>query len=435
MFKAVYMNLSSDEKFDSVFRSYVKFKNIEFQKLDRDVRAPLVFQAFWRDYFLIPAKSKIILITGSKGKGTSARWLAWNLQAIQCKVGLVVSPEEVHHLDRIRLNNTPISSEDFERILQKILPILEIYLLLYAPDRYLSPTGIFLTIALVWFKEMGVDYYVIEGGRGVLYDEIGQLNASLGIVTNIFSEHLIQLGGKLEDVVRDKLSLGLKCDTLLISEQANKAIEILKLQKNKLPNNIVIAQPFNTAKQIINDTQPNIRFPAWLCEAAGLVSEALNSICVKQQTFQWFNTPSFFQIHVLGATLICEPIVHALSLELEFLERLRRKNVELIVGLSDDKDVNNILNTFAKFGLNSLAAFELASPVRHITSEWIKNTSVSVIKLGYLDCVHPDLNEFRDAMRKFIKKDTVYYVIGIQIFIRTVRLAYSVEMIGNKNGN
>src|SRR5665647_507812 len=161
--------------FGPVFSSYLSNLPRIRGKLDSETRAPTVFREVWGRLGLVPSADRVILITGSKGKGTVARLIAWNLQRRGYRVGLVVTPEELSHLDRIRLDNEPIPISEFEAHLSTILPHLMEALAADEPDRYLSPTGVFLTVALSWFKPRLVDWYVIEGGRGVQADEIGQL--------------------------------------------------------------------------------------------------------------------------------------------------------------------------------------------------------------------------------------------------------------------
>ena len=104
----------SRDRFDPVFASYLSTLPQIRGKSDSQTRAPDVFGEAWADLALVPSASRLILVTGSKGKGTVARLVAWNLQHRGYRVGLVVTPEELNHLDRMRINNEAISPDEFD---------------------------------------------------------------------------------------------------------------------------------------------------------------------------------------------------------------------------------------------------------------------------------------------------------------------------------
>lgn len=411
------------DRFDFVFSSYVSHFEKYGSRPDSIARAPWVFAEIWTRQRLVPNPATTILVTGSKGKGTVARQIAWNLQHGH-RVGLVISPEELSHYDRIRINNVPIGEAALSRHIQLIQPELLAANETLPSDRYLSPTGIFLTIAFSWFAEQGVDFVVVEGGRGVNYDEIGQLKGGLGIVTSIYDEHLLPLGGTLSKVLHDKLALARCCDKLLISTQVLYACTQLNslLPKNVIPQNFETSKIGSTG--LSND-------PPWLGIARKLSQQGLKLVCPNLQ-FVAYPSPSRLEILVGKTRLICEPVVHQESFDLSFLRSMAESQAAVIMGLPDEKPTTKIVASLLDAGLQNLFAFHLYSPISHIHSTWLQNYRGVVQSLGELDCVTPDSDRCREVLLNFFHTNECVYIVGVQIFIRTVRLALGVPIEGPK---
>ena len=201
---------------DFAFSFYERLRHRQVGRRDRDVRRPDLWRIWAASAGVMPSPSATVLITGSKGKGSTARLTAWGLTLHGAgPVGLLVSPEECSHLDRIRIDNQPIGEGEFDSIVESIRSDLDA-LQMAAPDNfYLPPTAVFLAVALCWWRANGVRTCVVEGGRGARWDEIGVIPARLGVVTSILPEHLGKLGPTMTDVAADKLSLAATVDQLL----------------------------------------------------------------------------------------------------------------------------------------------------------------------------------------------------------------------------
>jgi dihydrofolate synthase / folylpolyglutamate synthase len=80
----------------------------------------------------------------------------------------------------------------------------------------LSPTGLFLAVALRWFAEQGASALVLEVGRGGRYDDVSLYQNRVAAFTPIMAEHLDRLGPTVEDVAWHKAGI-LKPDGVLIT--------------------------------------------------------------------------------------------------------------------------------------------------------------------------------------------------------------------------
>jgi dihydrofolate synthase/folylpolyglutamate synthase len=169
---------------------------------------------------LLPAPERTVCVTGSKGKGTTARFVAWTLQRAGFRVGLVLSPDERDHDDRIRVANRPVPREDFARLYADLAPALDAVLAKAPRWYYLPPTGVFLLVALRWFRESGVDFWVLEGGRGAAFDEVGHIPCRVAIITSILDEHRDKLGPTLRQIAADKAAIAARASEVILSAQA-----------------------------------------------------------------------------------------------------------------------------------------------------------------------------------------------------------------------
>src|ERR1700730_8313130 len=191
---------------------------------DREVRNPTRLISLAHALELVPPANQIIRVTGSKGKGTTSRLIARYLQAAHpdSKIALFVSPEEFEHRDRMSINGTPISENEFATIFEELHPRLTQLENSFGESDYFSPFGLFLLVALVWFNRNRAQIYVLESGRGVLADEVGLVPSIVSVVTSIFLEHSEALGPTIDEIAKDKLSIASTSSIVVLSESAKE---------------------------------------------------------------------------------------------------------------------------------------------------------------------------------------------------------------------
>ena len=159
------------------------------------------------DTGLLDTKREYAVVTGSKGKGSTAVITAKLLQSLGHTVGLVTSPHLVTWYERIRVNGQAIPQADFLRILSDLAPAIEKEVSRLEGQQYISPQGIFLLMALQYFNEQGVSAAVLEVGRGGRFDDISLVPNKVSIFTPIFMEHAQYLGNSLERIAWHKAGI------------------------------------------------------------------------------------------------------------------------------------------------------------------------------------------------------------------------------------
>jgi dihydrofolate synthase/folylpolyglutamate synthase len=156
---------------------------------------------------LLNSRREYAVVTGSKGKGSVTVMTANILKHLGHRVGTLTSPHLIHYRERIRVNGYAIPQSDFLRILDQLAPSIDAVTADLAPNQYLSPTGIFLAMALRWFDENEVDAAVMEVGRGGRFDDVSLVPNMLSLFTPIMLEHTRYLGESLERIAWHKAGI------------------------------------------------------------------------------------------------------------------------------------------------------------------------------------------------------------------------------------
>jgi dihydrofolate synthase/folylpolyglutamate synthase len=209
-----------------IYSSLLKAKPFQREENDALTRAPYLTKELLHTLDLIPSSDKVILVTGSKGKGSTSRMMASILKKMGLKVGLFTSPHLIDYNERIRVNGKAISDEAFLTYLNRHVPTIDtITASIEIPQHYLGPTGILLSVALAHFQSEATDINVIEIGRGGTYDDTNVLENKWAVVSKVMQEHLGFLGRSLEDIVRHKVGIVKECtDYAVIGKQSEEAL-------------------------------------------------------------------------------------------------------------------------------------------------------------------------------------------------------------------
>jgi hypothetical protein len=396
---------------DDIYATFMRVKHLNKGRFDRDARQPQRLLSIARQRDILPPPERTIKVSGSKGKGTTARIAARLLQIERpdAKVGLFVSPEEDDHNDRMRINGVAMTRDQFALHYKQLKPQLrQAEADLTGPD-YLSPLGLFLLIALDWFEAEGVDYFVLETGRGVAHDEVGQIQSKVGILTSIMLEHADKLGPTLADIAEDKLTL---CDT----------------------SDVVITSPqvAATARQTINikTIEPRVihhrRLPRWLDlnndVAVAAVRELLGATPVAFLA-DWRDVSASFGLRPINGHIYAfEGLIHTDSLDSDMLDGWMQEDhpTTIIASFPDDKDREQLLASFTARG-------------------WPVTECVLTGTRGYLDyarteadCTgtrvtfaYDDVAAFAAwlSARPAAREHGRTYLVGTQTYIRLVRKA------------
>jgi len=145
-----------------------------------------------------------LVITGSNGKGSTARMCYAMLQPHVDQVGCFISPHLVNLTERFEINGQQITQAEFEEYKERVLTFNRDHL---PASEFIGAFELLFYIALLWFYDRDVDYIVWEAGIGGRYDPTRMLQAPISALTSIDLEHTELLGNTKELIAYDKLDV------------------------------------------------------------------------------------------------------------------------------------------------------------------------------------------------------------------------------------
>ena len=149
---------------------------------------------------------RIVHITGSKGKGSTALLLERILVSAGLRVGVFTSPHLQYWTERFRVDGENISEHCFAELAQRVKSAIEAQ---QAADPYDPPTffDTLTAMSLLLFRQQHVDVAIIEVGLGGRLDSTNIIDPSVCCITSIELEHTDKLGPMLTDIAREKAGI------------------------------------------------------------------------------------------------------------------------------------------------------------------------------------------------------------------------------------
>jgi dihydrofolate synthase/folylpolyglutamate synthase len=143
-------------------------------------------------------------IAGTKGKGSTARFLASALQSQGLKVGLFTSPHLERLNQRIEINGEEITDRAMVDAFQVVVDALE-------REHGGAPDVTFFELltltAMVAFQQANIDSAVFEVGLGGRLDSTNVISPLVSVITEIGMDHMKQLGDTIEEIAREKAGI------------------------------------------------------------------------------------------------------------------------------------------------------------------------------------------------------------------------------------
>ncbi len=285
---------------------------------------------------------KTIHIAGTNGKGSVCNMLAAIFQQAGYKTGLHTSPHLKDLTERMRVNGIPAQHEFVVEYVNTWRSEIE----------KINPSFFELTVAMsfLWFSKQNVDVAIIETGLGGRLDSTNIVRPLVSIITNVQMDHMNLLGDSLEQIAVEKAGI-IKPNTPVVIGPGNPPI-VLDVIKKKAE---IQHAPIYIAPTVSNPPE---------CDLQGAyqtdnIATVLQSVKILNETFPNLNTGISGLKNVSKLTgfagrwqqiqknpeIILDVCHNAdgLKASLKTLNKHNYKNLFLIVGFSEDKNVSEMI--------------------------------------------------------------------------------------------
>jgi dihydrofolate synthase / folylpolyglutamate synthase len=148
---------------------------------------------------------RIVHITGTKGKGSTAAMLAAIAQAAGYRVGLFTSPHLVAVEERMRVNGESISHGELAALMAQMAPIIREFE--RSEEFALTFFEIGTALGFLHFLHRRVELAIIEVGLGGRFDSTNVCRPLVSVITSIGFDHMAQLGRTLEEIAFQKAGI------------------------------------------------------------------------------------------------------------------------------------------------------------------------------------------------------------------------------------
>ncbi|HEY3413239.1 MAG TPA: folylpolyglutamate synthase/dihydrofolate synthase family protein [Armatimonadota bacterium] len=174
---------------------------------------------------------KSVHVAGTNGKGSTTAMIAAILAHSGYRVGSYFSPYVFNVRERVMLadpNQLPrmISEEAFSRILTDLKPHVDAV----AADETLGQPTEFevkTMLAFLYFREMAVDWAVLEVGLGGRLDATNVVQPEVCVITNIGLDHTERLGNTLEAIAGEKAGI-IKRGAAVVTAAVEPALGVIR---------------------------------------------------------------------------------------------------------------------------------------------------------------------------------------------------------------
>lgn len=344
-----------------------------------------------------------IHVAGTNGKGSVSHMLASILQEEGYKTGLYTSPHLEDFRERIKINGEMITEAAVVDFTQRITPLIE----KICPSFFEVTVG----MAFEYFAQEKVDIAIIETGLGGRLDSTNVIQPIISVITNISYDHVQILGDTLDKIAYEKAGI-IKHNTPVVIGKTQTETQSVFKQKALQENASILFADTIWSSSIIEDNPTTLSLKlssitnsgefTYHCPLAGSYQQEniitvratvdqlrLLNIQIDEKSFQKginnviLNTGLHGRWETISTSpLIILDVAHNADGVKKMLDQLKRFNfinLYLVVGMSADKDINEVMSLLPK---RAQYAFTKANLPRAMDPFQLKEIAVKYKLIG-----------------------------------------------------
>lgn len=392
-------------------------------------------------------KLSVIHIAGTNGKGSTAAFTSSILQENGLKVGLFTSPHLVSINERIRIDESNISDDDFLAIYNRVEAAVAENI--KDGGNPLSFFEILFVMSVIYFNDKKVDVAVFETGLGGRLDATNILESSVSVITSVGLDHTEYLGETIEQIAAEKAGI-IKSHTPVVyntgNPAADKIIEEFAAEKE--------APLINVAKTnyMINDFTGNgIDFSAsssyysyrglkilsagalYQADNAATAIAVCNEYCkcmgrkvisadVIQAGLSAFYWPGRMEKLAEGLVIDGAHNPDAMERFVETVGMLEQEGTfDILFAVAGDKDYETMIDMLCELKPASVCVTALASD-RKISSVYIKEVFEKKLRTDTLICATDNIEEaLTTSYKRARESNRTLYCVGSLYLIGSIK--------------
>lgn len=178
-----------------------------------------------------------IHITGTNGKGSTAKYLYEIYLAQGHKVGLFSSPSTTTLFEMIQANGKEVSEEEYLSLFNSLEKDFEKY--------NLSTFEMQTILAFTYFKNLNLDLAIVEVGMGGYIDATNIFIPMLSIITSVSLEHTTYLGKSVSEIADNKAGIIKRDIPVLLGKLEETAMFAIRQRAKETESVITIVDDYH----------------------------------------------------------------------------------------------------------------------------------------------------------------------------------------------
>jgi len=283
---------------------------------------------------------RLVLVAGTKGKGSTCAMLASILGAAGVRCGLYTKPHLQSYRERIRIDGTALTSRVFADAVRRMQRSVA-----HLPPEAGEPTTFEVTTALALdeFARQGCQMAVVEVGMGGRLDATNATEPFVSLITSISYDHTAILGRTLGAISLEKAGILRRGRAALLAQQRPAAMHALRRACRAVGAHCQVVPPLEHGVPLAGVHQ---RQNAALAVAAAEVMTAAIDEDLVGRALRRLHWPGRFEVIRGDPPIVLDGAHNGASAE-ALAATLRRfaagRPIQLVIGINRDKDARAVL--------------------------------------------------------------------------------------------